>query len=104
MNVPYAEGYLGTQTSEALETLLRRVGHTDSEVKTVVDAFTTKQKSEVSNPVKTEAPAPLKKKTEAEKKTEAPKKKEKTKKTEALKSPKVTKAKTRAVKPRTSKE
>jgi hypothetical protein len=95
VSVEYAGGHVSAETSEALETFLRRIGHTDTEVKTVVDSYTAASSKPVVKEVKKAEP-----KTEV--KVDA--KKDKTKKSELRGSPKVTKAKTRTVKPRTSNE
>jgi len=89
--VEYGGGHLSSGDSSVLETLLRKIGHSEDEVKSVVEAFLSKrpveevkeEKKEVSN---SEAPA------------------KKSKKSELRGSPKVTKAKTKTVKPRTSNE
>jgi hypothetical protein len=89
--VDHAGGHIGSETSSALENLLRKTGHSEEEVKSVVDSHVSKQnlhegKEEKKEVVKSEAPT------------------KKTKKSELRGSPKVTKAKTKTVKPRTSNE
>jgi hypothetical protein len=96
VSVDYNGGHLSSQTSQALESFLRRIGHTDVEVSPLLTSFTDKQSTEVVKEGKQEQPE--------EPVVKAVVKKDKTKKAELRGSPKVTKAKTRTVKPRTSNE
>jgi hypothetical protein len=98
LSVEYNGGHLLSETSGALESFLRRIGHTDSEVGPLLTSFTSKQ----SNVVKTEAP--VKAKEVKQQVSEVKKADAKSKKSELRGSPKVSKAKTRTVKPRTSNE
>lgn len=93
--VDYSGGHISAGSSSGLETFLRRIGHSDDDVKTVVDAFVSKQPVGEVKEEKKEA-------TKTETKTDVPVKK--SKKSELRGSPKVTKAKTKTVKPRTSNE
>lgn len=116
--IPYAEGYIYSQTKESLEEFLQKIGHSSEEVKAVVDLFETKPQApkEAKEEGKAkEAPKPKEVKAKEAKAKEvkpAPKavakkadeEKKKSKKADAKQSPKVTKAKTRTVKPRTSNE
>ena len=89
--VDYSSGHLGSETSEALESFLRKIGHSDSEVSTLLNLFSSNQ-SKVENGKEEVQPV------------EAQPKKDKSKKAELRGSPKISKAKTRTVKPRTSHE
>lgn len=124
VSVEYSGGHLLCETSASLETFLRRIGHNDSEVTPLLASFVSKQPtSEVAKPEVKEAPvkpkevkAKTQKTVEASEVKKAETKKAETKKAETKKaegnskkselrgSPKVTKAKTRSVKPRTSNE
>jgi hypothetical protein len=114
--VEYSGGHLSSETQEALETFLRRIGHSDVEIQPILDAFTATQSApvlaaapaaepvaaSVSESVTGSSTAKKTKKTESGVTKTAEAKKES--KATARTSPKVTKAKTRVVKPRTSNE
>ena len=117
--VEYAGGHLSAETPEQLETVLRRVGVPDADVNTLVASLRTQVAPAVEQ-VKEEKPKVQEKKQEkVQEKAKVEKKQEKTQAKPEKKvaekpakktaeptrtSPKVTKAKTRAVKPRTSHE
>jgi hypothetical protein len=127
VSVEYSGGHLLSETSAALEAFLRRIGHSDTEVAPVLEAFTAaseklkaqapkeeKKTEEVKPQAKSQPKGQAKAKPKAKQSAKAvvapgkeeveeekPKKESKSK----VKSPpKVTKAKTRTVKPRTSNE
>lgn len=112
VSIEYSGGHLLSETSASLETFLRRIGHNDSEVTPLLASFASKQPktgtSEVANPEVKEAPVKAKEvKAKTQKTVEASEVKKSegnSKKSELRGSPKVTKAKTRSVKPRTSNE
>lgn len=117
VSIEYSGGHLLSETSVILESFLRRIGHNDSEVTPLLASFTSNQSSsevvkpEVKEaPVKEVKPKEVKAKTQKNvevaegKKPETKKVEGNSKKSELRGSPKVTKAKTRSVKPRTSNE
>ena len=107
ISVEYSGGHLLSETSAALESFLRRIGHTDTEVAPLLTAFTSKQSTVEAKTEVVEKPKEVKAKTKTQapsETTETKKAEAKTKKSELRGSPKVSKAKTRTVKPRTSNE
>jgi hypothetical protein len=108
--VEYTGGHLSAETPEQLETVLRRVGVSDADLTQLVTSLRTQlQPSESAReePVVQEKKKVQKAQPKEQKKQETAKPEKKTtlaKKAEPKASPKVTKAKTRTVKPRTSHE
>lgn len=104
ISVEYSGGHLLSETSAALESFLRRIGHSDSEVTPLLTSFTTKQASTEVKAEAAEKPKEARPKAKTQAPSEPKKVEAKSKKSELRGSPKVTKAKTRTVKPRTSNE
>jgi len=119
--IPYSGGYIYAQTRQSLEEFLQKIGHTSEQVKEVSDLFEEKvvqpvEKKEVEKkPAEKKQPEKKADKKPAEKKQPEKKPAEKKPKQPEKKADKkhaekkqtevtVTKAKTRAVKPRTSNE
>jgi hypothetical protein len=109
VSVEYSGGHLLSETSSALESFLRRIGHSDAEVAPLLNSFSTALETAKTESKKEVVEKPKPKVKQVPKTVVAPGKEEVVEKkaeskTKLRSPPKMTKAKTRTVKPRTSNE